>query len=325
MNKFLKKGILLLAIAGLLAVACNDDEPGDNSAGYEKLIQHLSLTNQTPEQVLNNAGELPLFMQAQANGDVSDKWILDIRNASDFVSGHIEGANSAGFKDILTIVNAADKPVLVVDYTGEVAGYVATLLRLYGYPDAQALKWGMSGWNNDFDIWTANINDFTNHENWTQESFEPGSFNPPSFRVKTSDGAAMLQERVEAVFSSGYKGVEPSTIMDNPQGYFINFYMPLDDYLGFGHMNGAVQVYPLEMANFDRLNPQQKMAVCSYSGQISGAVAAYLNVLGFDAFNLKYGLNGLAHSSSFWDESDAAEKWGENAVPKNLPYVSGNN
>ena len=313
--------VVLFAIV-VLFWGCGENGTVYEAPVYETLTEYLTDAGMDIDDVINGQDFL---MEPPSDGDLSDKWIMDIRNASDFVLGHIEGAHTAGYKDILVAAQAADKPILIVDYTGEVASFAAILLRLYGYPDARALKWGMSGWNSQFDVWTVNCDDLIDESNWTRELREPGSYPPPELKAAASGGEAILKERVERVFAAGYKGIGANRLLENPSDYFINACMPLEDYLGFGHFNEAVQIYPLSIDNLNRINANREVVIYSYSGHISAAVTAYLNILGFDARNLKYGLNGITKSNTYWEEGSVRDHWNYSVQPKNLPVADGNN
>ena len=69
-------------------------------------------------------------MATPADGDVSSKYVMDIRSAADFATAHIQGAHNVVFTNILTEAANADKPILVVCYTGQTACYATSLLRL---------------------------------------------------------------------------------------------------------------------------------------------------------------------------------------------------
>ncbi len=77
--------------------------------------------------------------------------------------------------------------ILVVCYTGQTACYALSLLRLYaGHPNAQSLKWGMSGWNPETaGSWNNNTGDEAKgHSNWslTNAPSNP-QFDDPSYQI----------------------------------------------------------------------------------------------------------------------------------------------
>ena len=58
------------------------------------------------------------------------------------------------------------------------------------------------------------------------------------------------------------------------------------------------------------------MTYC-YTGQTSAVVTAYLRVLGYDAYSLTFGMNGIWNENPAW----VLNKWND-AIPVGLDYVS---
>lgn len=327
MKKFALYSFLLALVTSLLLTGCKyDDEctcpTSSEPQTYQTLTTYLKSIDMDVDHVLKSADGAKFVMAAPADGNLSSKWIMDIRKAEDFAAAHIEGAHNVAFSNILTAAAQADKPILVVCYTGQTACYATALLRLYGYHDAQALKWGMSGWNATFDKWTPNCKDLTNESNWTTEVTDAGSFEPPVLNSNTTDGASLLAERVEAVVAEGFKTVSASDVLNNPSGYYINNYFSEAHYTGFGHVKGAVRINPLLIDDCSKLDPSKKIVTYCYTGQTSAVLTAYLRVLGYDAYSLLFGMNGLSHSNPFWTSGNVSNHWGFDSNPLNLPTVS---
>ncbi len=247
--------------------------------------------------------------------------IVDIRSAADYGTKHIAGAKNVEFKNILAEGAAAGaKPVLVVCYTGQTACYATALLRMYGYKNTQALKWGMSGWNSDTaGSWNSNIGNTANgHANWsTANSPANNVYSKPSFTSLSTTGEAILKKRVEEVVAAGFKTVKGSDVLATPSNYFINNFFSSGDFTAFGHIKGAYRIQPLSIADNSVLNldPNGKVVTYCYTGQTSAVVTAWLRVLGYDAYSLTFGMNGLFNENTAW----TSNKWGP-TVPKNLPF-----
>jgi rhodanese-related sulfurtransferase len=326
MKKFLFYTLLLAFVASFSFTGCKyDDEcdcSGSEPQAYETLTTYLKSNSMDINNILTNANGQK-FVMFPADGDLSSKYILDIRSAEAFASGHIDGAHNIAFSNILTEAANATKPIVVVCFTGQTACYATSLLRLYGYEDAQALKWGMSGWNPDFDSWTANCKDLTNSTNWTSSAASAGDFDAPSWSSNSTDGATILKERVEAVVAAGFKTAKNTDVLANPGNYYINNYFSDAHYTGFGHVNGAVRVNPLLIDDCSNLDPNKQVVTYCYTGQTSAVITAYLNVLGFDAYSLTFGTNGMSHSNPFWTAGDGVTNhWGFDSNPKNFPVVT---
>ena len=244
---------------------------------------------------------LVLFPAAET--DVSNRYIIDVRSATDYAAGHIANAVNVEFKNILTEASkAAAKPILVVCASGQISTYAVALLRLYGYPDASALKWGMSGWNATFDKWTANCKDLKTDANWNVDVVTSITFGPPNLATGLTTGSEILKKRVEAVVAAGFKSIAPADVLAAPANYFINSYISAAHYTGFGHVKGSYRINPLLITDgtINNLDPSKKIVSICYTGQTSGCITAWLNVLGYDAYSLLWGLNGLSYTNLFW-------------------------
>ena len=301
MTKFLKYGMLVMLSITLVFTGCKEDT--DTFDASQELQNYLVENSMDLSLIiLNDDGKF--VTAATQDIDLSGKYIMDIRSADAFGIGHIADAVNVAFVDILTAATQADKPILVVCYSGQTACYATSLLRLYGYSDAQALKWGMSGWNSDFDGWTAKVgNEADGHANWTTDAAPTNLvFDNPTISSSLADGAGILKERVEAVVAAGFKTVSGTDALNNPGTYFINNYFSETDYLGFGHIDGAKRVLPLLISDgtINNLDPNAKVVTYCYTGQTSAVVTAYLNVLGYEAYSMTYGMNGIFNDNTAW-------------------------
>ncbi|HHE38381.1 MAG TPA: hypothetical protein ENL20_07385 [Candidatus Cloacimonetes bacterium] len=232
---------------------------------------------------------------------LDDNYVMDIRTSDkddngtiDYYDGHVPGSVFSSLGTIVDDAVAADKPIVVVCYTGQSAGHAVMALRLSGYPDARVLKWGMSGWHSDFDLWTGNCAQF-DHANWGPA---PGdiaanqNFNPPMIDSDTTDGATLLAERVSYMLENGFQGVPGLDVLDAPTDYFINNYWAEADVITYGNIQGAYRIKPLVL---DNLNASETVVTYCWTGQTSSMMTAYLTILGYNATSLKFGVNGIIY------------------------------
>ncbi len=251
-------------------------------------------------------------------------YIMDIRSAASFTTSHIDGAVNVAFGNILTsAANNGGKQILVVCYTGQTACYAAALLRMYGHPDAQALKWGMTGWSSTTDSWTSKVGD-VGLTNWAFNSTPTlNIYNEPTLTSLSTDGATILRKRIEDIvanFTTSPFTISNTTVVTTPTNYFINNYFSEADFTGFGHITGSNRILPLTLAGneYKNLDDSATIVTYCYTGQTSAVVTACLRVLGYDAYSLSFGENGLNHSSSQW----SSNQWGEDSKTKDLPLVN---
>jgi len=260
----------------------------------------------------------------QTDADATnDYYIIDIRSAGDFATGHIEGAVNSTLSDVITTAaNAGGKPVLVACYTGQTAGHAVMALRLSGFADAKVLKWGMSSWDISLaGAWNSNIGNVgTTSSNWTAT---PGAlvanstFDAPSISSAATTGEGILAERVAYMLANGLKGVNNTDVLTTPSNYFINNYWATTDIEHYGHITGARRVQPLSIEGGEVLNldPAKTVATYCWTSQTSSMITAYLTVIGYDAKSLKFGANGMIYDAL------ASHKWSA-AEAKGFPMVA---
>ena len=118
-----------------------------------------------------------------------------------------------------------------------------------------------------------------------------------------------MEDRILDTLADGFKAIPYSSYAGNESEYFVLNYFGADDYLGNnilttgvpGHIAGAYQFTPYESLGIDQmlenLPTDKKILVYCWTGQHSAQIAFYLNMLGYDAFSLKFGSNALFHAS----------------------------
>lgn len=330
MKKWMKLVIVVAALSMLFVMGCKDDSGDPDVSAFETLTAYMDANGMTTTDLLAGWIIAPDSL-IQVMGD---NYIMDIRagdyygagtlvpnDTIDYYDGHIEGAVLSSLGAIVDDANAANpvNPIVVVCYTGQAAGHAVMALRLSGYTDAKVLKWGMSGWNDDFDKWTGNCAQL-NHANWVTASIaDPQIFDYPDWEANSEDGAAILAERVAYMLEGGFKGV-PALSTDTvngalevPTDYFINNYWSADDVAQYGHIIGAYRINPLVLENLD---PDGTVVTYCWSGQTSSMLTALLTILGYDAKSLTFGVNSIIYD----DLTDGPKKW---SASLDNPYIVG--
>lgn len=324
--------VALLIVPSLLLVSCDrgDDITDETSAASFTLLKDYMVANSLDfNNILTNPDGEKFVVGAPAAADLdaflAKYHIIDIRENTDYVANHIQGAKNVAFTDILTEAASTSKPVLVVCYTGQTACYATALLRLYGHSHTRALKWGMSGWNaTTSGPWNNNLgNAADGHTNWSfSNAPTPEVFTDPVISSFSTDGAQILKDRIEQVVADGFKTVAGGDVLASPSNYFINNYFSETDYIGFGHIDGAYRILPLTLADNSHLNlnpdPNAKIATYCYTGQTSAVLTACLRVMGYDAYSLTFGMNGMFNTNPAF----TTNQWGVDSNPKSLPLVN---
>lgn len=329
--KTLKYFLIALILPAFVLTGCKEDDDNggeETKPAFEILKDYLLAEDMDLDHIIKTADGKKFVTGAPATAEEVEAWadgfhIIDIRQPDDWADGHIAGAKNVAFSDILTEAATATKPILVVCYTGQTACFGTSLLRLAGY-DAQALKWGMSGWNAEFDSWSGKIGDIADgNTNWAYDAAPSNPVNSmPTISSTSTDGATILMQQIEAVVAEGFgpNTASGAEVLETPSAYHINNYFSEADYTGFGHIDGAYRIQPLVLTDdsYLALDPSAKNVTYCYTGQTSAVITAYLNVLGYDALSLTFGMNGLYNSNSQW----ATNQWGGDSNPKSLPFVT---
>lgn len=313
MKRFLNYWIIIAMIPLVIVSSCkkdDDDDPTPAVSSFETLKTYMMNNSLDLTDLLNGWVIAPELIAKDVNGIVDPNdhsipgyHVFDIRSADAFNAGHIKNAINVPLADVVTTAqNYTDKPILVVCVTGQTAGHAVMALRLSGFSDAQVLKWGMSGWNTSLaGSWENNVGDIAvGHTNWTTTAASAlGSFDNPSWTSNSTDGAAILAERVNAMLTNGFKAVGSDVVLDAPGNYQIMNFWSEADYTTFGHFVGAYQIQPISLANdvTKAFDPAAESAVYCYTGQTSSMATAWLNVLGYNAVSIKFGVNSLSYTA----------------------------
>jgi len=309
---------LVTVLALTLFVACDSPTESEDSA-FETLTNYMTENNLD----LTDMTEGWIISAQDVNMAKDDYYIIDIRGDDAWNQGHIEGAHHASLGTILEAAgqNDSGKPIVVVCYSGQSAAHAVVALRLSGYPDAKSLKFGMSGWHSDFDVWTDNCRNVASNysNNWTSDATaDPAEFDYPELNADAEGGAEILAERVEYMLDNGFQGINAEDVLQAPDTYFVNNYWTQDACDQYGHIKGAFRIHgeDLTLANdgMKHLNPDETVVTYCWTGQTSSIVTAYLTVLGYEAKSLKFGANRMIHSDL------QGHKWSEN-TPGDFDYV----
>jgi rhodanese-related sulfurtransferase len=233
--------------------------------------------------------------------------VVDIRTPAAFASGHIKGAVTKRFEDLPAFFESGIKPfefdkIVLVSDDGQVAAYTTCLLRLMGYGNVYALRWGMSSWNKSFADagWLQAVKANFEDKLDTSVASMPVAAAMPELATGKTTGADIGADRFASVFKDGTGSVmiDAATVFADPSKYYIINYERKDKYEA-GHIPGAVRYKPdgtlgivSEMATI----PMDKTVVvyCG-TGHNSGFVTAYLRLFGYDARTLAFGNNGFMH------------------------------
>jgi rhodanese-related sulfurtransferase len=324
MMKYIKSGFLVTLILISLVGCTGKSTPPKQ----EEVVQESNTVAKANVPLVIDHETTTLIKYLEANGDYVNSndypslikasvvkesleqniLILDLRPSEKFSKGHIKGAVSKQFEDLPTYFETEIRPfeydkIILVSDDGQISSYTTALLRLMGYGNVFAMRWGMSGWNSDYakDGWLKGVSGKFEGNLEVKTNEKPVAEEMPELKTGLENGEEIADARFRKVFSDGTKEVLISAedVFSNPQNYFVVNLERKDKY-DDGHVPGAVRFKPdatlgfvEEMASI----PADKIIVvyCG-TGHNSGLATAYLRLLGYDARTLKYGNNGFMYN-----------------------------
>lgn len=326
MKKSIFYVVLFLGVIILLSSFKNIEKPTNNPPSeFELLVQYLESNGNfinTIAPALITANEIKENLK-------NDKYlVLDIRSADWFAYGHIKKSKNVKGPELLNYFekkidpSAYDK-ITIICYSGQSASYYTSLLRLYGFNNVYSLKWGICSWSDEIATsWKKNAKDEFADLLETTANPKPSTGTAPVLTTGKTDGKEILQTRIKELFAIPYKEsiVKPAVAFETPEEYFIINYTPEEHY-NTGHIKGSVQYQPNKClaseTSLFTLPANKKILVNCNTGLGAAYVVAYLDVLGYDTYNLAYG------SNSYMNATLVEKGWNgwTNEEIKNFPIV----
>lgn len=327
MPKKLTALFIIVSLLGLV-VGCSDhDNPSaPQKTEYEVLQPALDAYTSGSQGPVIKASDLYINMN---DGDASnDYFVLSVRGTADYEKGHIPGAINIPWREIAKTDNLAklptDKKIAVYCYTGHTAAVATTILNALGY-EAYNIKYGMMAWTKDAAVRVQNAfsEDVDAHDYPTETNVnDAGTFEIPTTDFTASDDD---QEIIRAA-ADAYASVKGPVI--SAAELFINLndgdasndpqivsVRAAADYAK-GHIPGAINIFWKDIAkeeNLKKIDPSRQVVVYCYTGHTAGIATTALNMLGYNAVNMKYGIMAwtkdatIRAQSAFSEDNEAHE------------------
>lgn len=332
-TKIIFNVILMASLLFIYSCGGNTEPAADTTAKAEVseaglLLDHFE-ANKNPMTLSAEEGGFPKFISAQEVNDNLGGYIaiLDLRGGQDFADGHIEGAINVKTTNMATFMaedfnpEAYDK-VVIVCYSGQTSSYVTAILNLQGFSNVYSMKWGMAAWNKKFAYkWQDNLGDKDAAMFETTENPIGAAGELPKLATGKTTGeeiaAASAAKLFEADFNSAR--VKWEDVSGDLSKYYIMSIQSKEHY-DANHLKGAVW-YDAKTSfgkdmKLNTLPTDKPIIVYCYSGMNAAFTVAYLRMLGYDAYILLYGANGLMYSQI----KDIEEKAFNAKVVNNFPF-----
>jgi len=226
-------------------------------------------------------------------------YIVSLRSAEDYAKGHIPGAVNIKFSELNTLPE--DEEILVYCYTGQSASMAAATMGVLGY-DVQNLLHGMSSWSTDSNVYVSRFNPETSQGDYAVETTANTATETYDFLELDNTTSSDADEIIEAAA----KTVSPKYItaadlnMKIAEGEDITIVSVRSaEHYAAGHIPGTINIGLSSLAeNLDKLDPDAPVYVYCYTGHSAAQATALLNMLGYDAYSLKFGMCGWTSDES---------------------------
>ncbi len=260
--------------------------------------------------------------------------IVSVRAADAYAKGHVPGAINIPLADLAKPENLAklptDKKIVVYCYTGHTGSQATAILNLLGY-DASNLKFGMTAWTKDTDVASGRYDeakDCMDYPFETTANVPTQTYSLPTIDNTTSnDESEILRAAANAYLTSSpqwnisAKDLYMLINDEDESNHPVIVSVRAADAYAKGHVPGAINIPLADLAkpeSLAKLPTDKKIVVYCYTGHTGSQATAILNVLGYDASNLKFGMTAWTK-----DTDVASGRYVEAKDCMDYPFVTG--
>lgn len=246
------------------------------------------------------------FMTAEEVNDKLDKntYVLDLRMKKDYDKAHIDGAIHMPVEGLHFHFFEAIKPfkydqIILCCYSGQSASYTTSILRMLGFDNVYALKWGMASWNDMFaKKWNSKVKQNLNIKQDQEEVNLTELSEFPVLETKTIYREEIAKIRGRSLLNIGFKSarIESNKLFKRKDNQIVIAYCSKEEYEK-SHITGAIH-FPIKEslkrnALLNYLPADKEIIIYSPHGFESAYATAYLRMLGYNAKTVLYGMNSF--------------------------------
>jgi len=313
---------LIIPVIFLLLAGCEKDKitapfsvKTENSA---KLLLYLE-----EEGDIINKLPIPVLTATEVYNNLSNYLVIDLRENSVFLQGHIEGAKNMGNDSLFNYINinyTRFNKVVLVSASGQSAAYYSSLLNVAGFSNVYYMNFGMASWNVLFSsVWIDRLNTDPEYSFFSHTDYDKRSYSSLPDIELTSSGETkkeLLTQRIDSLIKEGFNedynsiGSKATMIFSSWSNLHSNLYticvgpMMLYNSSPFTtntyHLVGTVlyQIPPgpadfRSVTYLQTLPSNETITIYSGTGQESAFYTAYLRLLGYDAKSILFGMNNI--------------------------------
>jgi len=341
-----------LAILILLLTGCEKDKitapfsfKTDNSA---KLLYYLEEEGDIINTIL-----MPVVQASEVFKNLDIYLVIDLRDSSEYLNGHIEGAKYISIDTLFNYFKAnynRYSKVVLISASGQSAAYCTSLLRIAGFTNVYYMNYGMASWNVVFSsVWTEKLRTYPNQSIFTHTYYQKGKYSDlPKINLNPSSESMrdFVQERVDALIKEGFNEnfntplsntsltfnywahASPTfyTICTGPVMLYSSNPFTTNTYHPIGAVLYQIPPDPSDFrsgSNLQTLPSDSSIAVYSGTGQESAFYTAYLRLLGYNAKSILFGMNNIDYGMLFHSPEIITYAFKSEYI-MNYPFISGN-
>lgn len=321
-----KSGIYFLLVSFLAISVMSCRNTGKEKKSADAVQTPASVIGQETSLLLKDLEEngdyvnsqyFPSLIKASVAFEELEKnnLIIDLRTPESFRKGHIRGAVSKNFSDIPEYFETGIRPfeydrIIMVCDDGQMSSYTTALLRMMGYGNVFALRWGMGGWNRSYaqEGWMKGVSG--KHEGLletvTTEAPKPAGM--PELKTGMAAGKEISDVRFGKLFEEGTGDIliTADEIFGDPDKYFV-INLDRKDKYDNGHIPGSVRYKPESTLGFPEVMAtipfDKTVVVYCGTGHNSAFATAFLRLLSYDARTLRYGNNSFMYDKMIKDRT----------------------
>ena len=334
--KNIKYIVILFILIGLNACSSKvskKDPVGKKDANFENIIRDGK--SEPLAKIYNDHGNFintkqfpPIIKAADVLSNLNNLLIIDIRSKDAYEAGHINGAYNVPKDKVLDFLKnkqkaAAYSKVVFVCYTGQMASYVTGITRYAGFDNTYVMLYGMAGWNSEFSgiMKKGYASKFKDMIEKAAEEHETGEAHHAEThhavhldklpKLPSKLPTLLMAERAQVLLSQDRKSFLLKAdeffpeYKANPDKYLPVFYMNKAKY-DAGHIKGAELFTSRKDLSLDAklttLPTDKNILLYCKTGHTGGNATAYLNMLGYKAHNLMFGVHSFMYD--FWKQKE---------------------
>jgi rhodanese-related sulfurtransferase len=296
-------GAVIILLASLLSMpllsACGGEEETttattsqttSSTTTVEEVAEFDVVKGAVADYLASPAGNITAedLKLAIAEGDAP--YIVSLRSADDYAKGHIPGAVNMSFGDLSTLPK--DEEIVVYCYTGQSASFATAVLGILGY-DVMNLRHGMSSWSDDPDVYVKRYSGGAGYDTETTPNTGGSYAMPVLDNTTSSDDAEIVKAAALTVAPKYISAADLHMKIAEGEDMTILSVRKADAYAA-GHIPGAINApYGPDIINaLSQLNPDAPVYVYCYTGHTGSQTTALLQMLGYDAYNVSFGMCG---------------------------------